>query len=470
MIEVKGLGRIFPIPYEKLFVVLGLIFGIVLAFVNPPYHSNDEDRRFYQAYAMSNGRFVPEQGENEYGAPLPKSVYQITASYQAIKFRKGKDTVAISRAKMAETLRKPLNPEDEDFYHIGELKDYPIPAIAPAIGILFGKLFAPNPIKILRFGRIASLLLYLFVVYFAIKIIPIHKAVLFLIALNPTSLFQAASISYDGASNALSFLLFALILKFALHADKKIETKDLILLAAIALLHRFTKNGYFLLPFLFLIIPIKKIGSPIKYGLTLAFFAILIFLPNWTWVAFVRSLDLSGGPELQKDFYFSRATNMSYALSHPFATIGLIFKNLIYQRQEWAAGAFAKFGYSYKTLGTLFYAIHGLVLLAAAFFDSNEKFEFKVRQRVTLIAIALISFFGLIFGFYTDASPVGAELIFGLQGRYFIPLLPPLLATVYNSKFDFEGRRKFGPIVLGAYAVAILTYVAIFINGFYYVD
>ena len=60
------------------------------------------------------------------------------------------------------------------------------------------------PVAILL--RIVTLLTYILVTWFAIRIIPKGKWALLAVALLPTSLYQAATVNGDSYTNAVSFL------------------------------------------------------------------------------------------------------------------------------------------------------------------------------------------------------------------------------------------------------------------------
>ncbi len=73
---------------------------------------------------------------------------------------------------------------------------------------------------IIYLARFANLLLYVLIVYSAIKLTPVHKWVFFLLALMPMTLYEAASLSADSFTIAVSFLLIALFLKFSFYYKK----------------------------------------------------------------------------------------------------------------------------------------------------------------------------------------------------------------------------------------------------------
>ena len=200
-----------------MFVLIGYLFGMCLVFANPPFHSNDEDRHFYNSYFLSTGQFHPVQHGDEIGGYLPKALYEVCAAYQGIPFAKGARINSESLKKMKAV---PLNETETQFYDNPTYMINPFPYGPFVIGIWIAKAVNANPIHLLWGARIAGLLVFLIIVFFAIRIMPVHKYVLFALALSPMTLFQAASVTYDVLSISLSFLLVALALRLAFQEEK----------------------------------------------------------------------------------------------------------------------------------------------------------------------------------------------------------------------------------------------------------
>ena len=285
-------------------------------------------------------------------------------------------------------------------------------------------------------------------------------------------LYQASSITYDTLSTATTFLLIALFLKFALEKDRALTTKDLILIIIVALVHRYSKDGYFLIPFLFFMIPPKKIGSPAKIIGMFAFFIILYFLPEWTWQSIANSQNFrpGGSKPMQNDFRFDRNLNLDYNLQNTGMFIENIWRNIMFWKEDWLAGAFGKFGYSYTLMPTGFYFIHGIVLILVAFMSGTKEISIKLYQKLLVAGVILLSFLIIIIGFYIGGSPIGAVKIFGMQGRYFVPLLPLILLLLYNNAYVNKTWEKWGGSITALYCIISLLYTFFFIKGFFYVS
>lgn len=458
------------IPPEYLFAVLGLIFGLFFVFINPPFQTNDEDRHFIHSYILSQGFFLPDQGKNKIGAEIPLNIIEIPKRFQGIRFSKD---VKISKQKLEEAENIPLYPHNNIFYHDFHHSLNPIGFIPAATGIGVGQYINSNPVWLGWFGRIGSLIFYIVIIFFAIRLTPILKNAFMLYALTPMVLYQGSSVTYDVLSFSLAVLFLALVLKYALEENSFIGWRELILLIAVMVLQRFAKDGYPLIPFLFLMIPMKKVKLKVKpiiiYAAMFIFSYLLFSMPSWTWGKILSSQHYhqKTSEKLQKDFGGNWHQNLDINLEHPGTALSNLGENLDHFRQEWTAGTIGRFGYSYTLLPNWFYFIHGLILLFVAFYDSNKKIVLQFYQKTIAFIIGFGSIAGIMVMNYLY-SPVGAKQIFGLQGRYFANAIPVLLLLLYNNKFENFNWKKWGSYIVGVYVIFALTYTLIYLNDIFY--
>jgi len=455
---------------EYLFIVLGVIFGLFFVFVNPPWQSNDEDRHFVHSYFMSHGQILPQQGDNKIGGPIPSNIVEVPKKFQGIRFS---EKVKISKKRLGELEDVPLNPFNKQFYHDHLYSYNPVGYVPTAAGIAFGQVFDSNPVSLNRFGRIGGLAFYLVIIFFAIRITPVFKNVFFLYALTPMVLYQGSSVTYDVLSIALTFLFFALVLKYSLDENSFVTWKELLLLILILIIHRFSKDGYPLIPFLIFLIPPRKFKIPVNtlvlFALMFLFCVSLYWLPEWTWrkIVTAQGYHLETSKALHKDLMKSHSLNLEFQLMHPGKLISNIFGNLNHFRQEWTGGTIGRFGYSYTLLPDLFFFIHGLVLIVVAFLDSKKDIVVKFYQKSIVFIVGFGSVLGIIFMSYIY-SPVGANMIFGLQGRYLINAVPILLFLLYNNKFETGKMKKWGAIAIAIYICISLIYTLVYLDGVFY--
>lgn len=449
---------------EYVFLLVALLFGVLFALLNPPAQSNDEDRHFYNAYAKSEGNFLPEKKGDNIGYYLPKSILRTISSYQGINFFSG---AKIKKESIDNFAKIELNEKDREFYNHPNYSINPIPYLPYAIGINIGNIFNDNPMSALWSARISGLIFYIIIIFLSIRIIPIFKNVLMLLSLSPMALYQASSVTYDVMAISLSYLLLAIVIYFAT-VDQKINIYNVLIFLIIAIFHRFAKDGYFLIPYIIFIISPSKFDKSYYFWLILFSLIIIYFLPGWTWNNLLSSSGFVGGVPLQNDFLFNTGKNISFHLEHPFSLVKHLFFNILSQGSEWLYGSLGRFGYAYAIPSKLVLTLHAIVLITVSLFDSNNKIELSKKLRYSTFLFGITMMLIVIGGYLIMGSPVGSYQVFGFQGRYLIPILPFVFFVLYNTQYYNERFFKFGSLAVGLYSIIILSYISVFINNYFY--
>ena len=491
---------------ENIFVPIALVFGIWLSFANPPFQSNDEDRHFYNAYAYANGYITSTNGMQ-----WPENLVKIVQSYQGIPFAQGKK---ISRQQLDYIATIPLNPDvktDAKLTFFGCSTGY----LFHIPGIWLGLLFNSTPLWIQWITRIVGVMFYIAIVYMALRITPVHKGLMFLLSLTPMFLFQASSISYDTPLLAFYFLITALIYRFAFGETQHLKYRDLLLFIFLSILMIGAKDGYFLLLLLMFMVPYQKFGN-IKNYILIACFVLFGFFIKGTYdssaTMLLSKIDASKAVEtvitpgaesqtgavsavkidsaakssliddekfddatvglkptgMQRDFAYGGSVNINVVLKTPFKYLGIFWDNFIMQKKNWVGGTIGRFGYSYTFLPDFVLVLHSLMILLIAFIDVRRDINISFWKRLLALAVGLLSCVMIITGFFVGQSPAGAIMFFGIQGRYFAPMVLIMSLFLYNNFFEIKGWHKWQGVILGVYSTLILAYTVYFFNNTFY--
>lgn len=412
--------------YHHFFVVIGLIFGIWVAFVNPPWHSNDEDRHFYNAYNLSVGHLGPQSQGSECGFILPVKLTNDVIGFQGVRVT---DKSKLKKGLIQNIEDNPLDPEDRKFFATPSCKMLPFAYIPSALMIKIGGAFKSSPLWLGWWGRIGSLLAYLLITFYAIKITPMFKPLLMMIALSPMALYQSASVSYDGLCLAFLFLFFAILISLYVQEDQ-ITLRQIMLLFLAAFAQRMSKDGYFLMYFSVAFIPMAKFENKKLYFGAILLMAGAAWLPSQLWNLYLNTRHLPPEMPLQKDYIFDLSKNLAFSLQSPMQSLILLGDNILSQGKWLIYGSIGRFGFSYTQLpeAAILVFIAGYIYVALS--ESREK-ELAPMFRLPLLALAILNALFIIVGFYLVGTPIGGHFIQGMQGRYFTPLLPFMLAFFF---------------------------------------
>ena len=430
---------------EKFFIYCALIFGILLVTIIPPFQSPDEDSHFKRAYVISKGHLFPtsQNGVVGYEIPTDMSNY-INEKLQYIGNRDKKYTYS------EEILddRLPKDYSDVTFQNFSTAETTPVAYIAPAIGIVFSKITTKiigmsniSVVTMLHFARFFSLLLYTFLVYLAIKTTPILKKTFCIIGLLPMSLALAVAISYDSVLIAISLLSTALIFKLIFDDNiKKISYKYLVAFGLITYILLSVKIIYIivLLPLIF--IPKEKyegkITKALKYvGIILGIALVLYILINKI-----------PGMNLQRNAIPNNSgEQLKYIFTHPIEYSKTLIKSMYGNRNFYLSGMIGTFGLIDTYIPSIYIVIYIIAVLVAIISDLSicpVKFNWKYKCIAVLGSVAGISavFTGLYILWTSMELGVGATTITGVQGRYFIPIIP--LAVIVFSNTILKKNEK----------------------------
>ncbi len=243
---------------EYAFLGISLTFGMLMLVITPPFLVPDEPAHFFRSYQIAEFNFFNSNSH------IPKSLVELSSICDRMKFNTHEKT---TREEILALANIKLNPSVR--VHV-DAPTYTIPYLPQALGIFAGKIFQLNPFWLFYLGRLFNLIVSLFLVFLAIRTTPVLKWLFFLLGIMPMTLYQFASLSYDAVTIGLSFLLIATLLNDAFNAEKRIGTRELVILFLLSGLLAAGKPPYFMIAFAYLIIPVAKIGSRKKFLLVFA--------------------------------------------------------------------------------------------------------------------------------------------------------------------------------------------------------
>jgi uncharacterized membrane protein len=432
------------IKIEYTFLFLSLIIGLILAMVLPPNAVSDEPAHFFKAWDISEGNIIPKSANIMIPETLSK-YYNIKSSQNYYINDEGTTFLDMSRTTI--------------------ISYSPLPYLANALVMRIGGFFNFSVLNIIYLCRIINLLIYIILVYFAIKIIPILKHTLLLIALMPTTLFIASSVSGDSLTIALSFLTIAMFSNLAL-IKNKITPTDIFIISILSLSLSLTKPTYALISFLFFIIPYKKFQSITNWVLTFIFSFLIPLSISIIWNAifkhFSSILDSEGFNSIIGQYVY----NITFILSNPFNFLILLINTVIYKGNELIqtfVGFIGSGGQNFFTAPLLFAYAFLVIVLFTSLYDVSD-FKLNLKQRLIGLLIFSIIFLAISVVEFITFTPIGSNTIEGLVSRYFIPITPLLFLTFNNLIKSSVFLKNYKIFHLFFVSCIILFYIFIYFS------
>jgi uncharacterized membrane protein len=422
---------------EVFLILFLLIFGLPMIVFIPPGAGYDEEDHLVRVWELSAFSFIPGEmspQELKYPTVFRDFAYRQQGSKGTLDSRFWQRYTWASLSEKG-FVRRELN-----------TKSVYSPALlfpqAMTMRIL-GRSVNLSTLPVFYLSRLANLLSYLVLTWLAVRLMPFGKWILFVLVISPMALFQAATITPDAISNGIGFLFIAGCLRVA--RDQEIGWRhvgSLVLLVFLLFLAKVNLIVLILLPFL-LISPSQFASKKFYFFLliiTLVFFSVEV--AGWNLIASrnLTSVFLEeANPQAQ----------LLYILGHPLAFLQTLVKDIVANGplylQSWING----YGYYYWTPPFIVAFFYLLSLVVVTFIDSTNA-QVGKKDRVVFLLLFVASYLVTIVSLYTSFTPVGSDQIFGVQGRYFIPLALPLVLIL--SSFSWKRTvilpSKWGPILL----------------------
>lgn len=436
---------------ENLFWILALVFGLAFIVTIPPFQVMDEEAHFYRAYQIGQGQFWPERRGNSLGGELPKSLPALRQPFERLGFHAERKT---DLGELKSAWGVPLQKWDRAFLSFSTTARYPpLPYLGGGIAAAIGDALEIRPLATHYLGRLLHLLLWIAVMYAALRITPVFRWLFLCFALLPSSVYLASGVSADGLNNALCFLFSACLFRLALGTETALGFRQWAVFTFLALLLAASKPGYVLLAAAFAIVPARKF-SGLKWPVLFALSAILAIGLQVFWL----SLDGRAEVPLRSEVYMSYSIQKDFALHHPLIFIRLVVDSFLDYGLGIVGGFVGRFGWTEYGVPSWLLVVIPLGLIAIALRDGG-RIEIRPWQKLWAAGVTIGLFLFICLSQFLTWTPVGIPIIQGLQGRYFLALAPLGFLIFQNRRWAwspaFEPKVPLAMFVFTAVPLAI---------------
>ena len=411
-------------PLEKQFLLVAIALGAMFIVLLPPGQSPDEQSHFRRAYEISNGVLVSNVVNEETGAAgswLPGDIgdslreFPSKGTYSEILSEIGDNNMG----------------EYSDQAHTNTALYNFVCYIPQTLAILVGKVFGFSILGMAYLVEIFNFAVWVILIYFAIKLTPKFKSIILFIALLPITLKEATSLAHDSLTIGLSMFLVAYALYLTYVKKNILKKRELALLCIMAIVIGFCKIVYLPLVLLFVMIPHERFGGKKKKWWFLGILALVVLGLNLLWLMISSQFLIEFNPGVNS------REQLAGILRNPLGYLMVIVNTANVNGYFWLSSMLGMMLGSFSfglPIMTFFVSFGMLVVL---FMQRDETLKMKNSVKC-LFALVFLAIFGLICtSLYLQWTVVGAEVIDGIQGRYFLPillLLPVIICRVNNKK------------------------------------
>lgn len=414
----SGRRRAFGLhPVEIFTVVTLLVFGTLFALMIPLGAGWDEETHLIRVWDLAHLRLIPNEA-SRHELPYP-------AIYWNLSYRRQLIIRPVQAGFWARYGAEPIDAQGYLYAGAETRSLYSPPTLLPYTLVMryLGLKFDLSALTVFYASRLAGLTAYTLLAWFAVRLMPFGKWTVAILALTPTAVFQAATIGADPVSNGVAIVFMAGCL--AALARGSVGWKDWMGLVGLSVALFWAKGNLALLALLpFLILPPSSFRMRGGYLLLAATIGLLGVVEIGGWTALAYSSVISPGGNT------SASAQLAYLAGDPLRSIGVVINDLWVNGMKYIRQWIGDYGYSYGAVPSLTYPLLAAAALASWWADSaNGSLPTNARRKLVLIFLGCV--LGTSFALYLAATPVGATVIEGTQGRYFTALAPLLgLAAV----------------------------------------
>lgn len=429
--------------FEKIFALQAAVFGIVFGMVFPMNTIADEPQHMRTAYNLSNimmgiqspeGAVMMRQDDADYD--FSYTVYNLNDVNRYLK----ELSEPLKNGTLVPVYEENLTPQTLDYAREPRVfKTEWYQYIAPAAGITLGRLLKLNTISMYLLGRLFNLILYIAAVWFALKLLPAGKSILYTLSLNPISMQLAASTSRDVFRITSAALVVSLTLYLFFTEKEQIRFRKTAIGALIissALLFPLRSYVYSLIALLpvFLYLYRKKWITGKRVAIFTAVCAVLFVI-----AIILKYFVFPGNIVEEPKFLLSWTNEYRYTkevfINHPLFVFTFL-KNTLIARGDYYVKTMIGYQLGWLDLNIPEYLVSAFLILMAVntFRRDYESHQLSAGLRLTLFVFSWISVVLIIMGIAIVWTPVTSPVAEGVQGRYFLPIaLPMLLALRGNA-------------------------------------
>ncbi|PLK26865.1 DUF2142 domain-containing protein [Novosphingobium sp. TH158] len=412
----------------RLFGWIAPLLFALYALLTPPLQTPDEHQHLFRAWQLASFDLIGERRGNASGGEIAPGLVraaeaELGSAEPHLPFRSAPQSGWDERLSRATPV---ASGEPWPFANfLGSVSYSPAGYVPQVLGVWIGQALGLSVENIVRLGRLLNAALAFLLLRAAMQALPVGRLLLLVVALLPMTAACAGSLGQDGLVIGASAWLVALCLKAVIGGSWSWGSGRLAMVLTV--LVTLSKMIYLPLVGLGLFLRRQSGGLRIALAPLLAGLAAAVLLGGWLALNAGLAVPMMVGmpsPGEQARFMIEHPASFPMALARTFDLGGLAI----------LLGRLFQFGW--LTVGPVMPAMLAFIIgLGIALWAGDARAGDLSRPwRLWSLAVCGGIVILLALAMFLAATPLGAERIEGLQGRYFIPLLLPVGLAFLRSR------------------------------------
>ena len=414
------------IKLEKVFLILVIPIGIITSLSRPLGRIPDEVYHSRKAMAIAQGNFFSKQNEEGKATDYFNSKLNELVTLDSKDYRE-----ALRRLTLAET-------EDMVELEYTTMALYsPVCHLPQAFAMFIIKLFKGSVPLQCYAARLANFAVSVFLIYEAIKLIPTKKILVLFLGLLPITIQEIVSMSVDALTISISIFYISYIFYLKYDESKAyISNKDIIVLLITSLVVSLCKIVYLPLCLLLIILPKEKFKSNKIKNIVILSIILLSVILNLIWMVYCSRF------LIEFNIGVNSGEQVKYVLTHPFSYFLTLFRSMNEYQQIYIVGLCGESLGVYDAQSSVIFITPCMLIFAMIILvnDENDKIQFDTFTKLTCFTIFAITVALIYTSLYVQWTVVKSPLIYGVQSRYFLPIL--LLTDIFLRNSAIVYKKK----------------------------
>lgn len=432
---------------EKALLYILPIFCIVLSAVIPVGRGHDEYNHWIKSYEVSVGEFFTPIVEGNSSANVPETILNVIVEKTKGVF-KYSDNIGLLNVKLDESAKTKVQ--------INNIATYCFVQYIPqAIGIAVGRIITKVPLLLAYFGRTFNFAVCITLMYFAIKNIPFGKNIMLALSILPITIEGFATLSSDGITIAIACFFISYVFKLMYDEKTKCGKKELLVLGVSGAILALCKFVYLPIVFLTILIPKVKFENNKERIISITLIVTIAVILNLLWLYIGSTSLVQLNPNATKYKFMQILTNpieyvekVIYTFTNNF---DMYFESCFGGQLEWD---------EVVKMPIIPYITCAVMLIATM---SEEKLkDIFDKKHIIVMMFIILAVAGLIFtSIFLQWTSDKIE-INGVQGRYFLPILPLIMFLIGKIKIKtlYKTQNITKLICITGYIVMIYTAIS----------
>lgn len=429
------------IEFHKQFIILATVLGIFYFLATPFGNGTDEVSHFLRVFKISQKYTNIRLEEDSLFPP---------AFSKLVDYKNNRDMKYTNYINEYDAFSM-NSPERKDLIsEYWNIKLYsPLQYVPQVIGVTIGRILSDNIVTIGMCGRITGYIFWVAMCSLAIKIVPNKKVFFLIICLLPVNIFSAICISGDTVTNAVCTLFIAILYR-KIYLKEKIVKKEKIFLIVLACMISLCKIVY--LPFVTLVLLLKEENFENKkewkkFIITLIIASIIVGL---SWFV-IGSINLSNSNTASKE-------QLRYILMNPFEYCAILTRTFCEKGAQYIyqlCTGDELMCHAKTTVYPVISYVISIVLFMSLFTNEDDRnLEVNTLRKIWVSLIVFGTCILIATAIYIQwtslpgIGEIGNEVVKGIQGRYFIPVVLLLIFIANKTKLSTNQKVLITTVIL----------------------